>query len=113
MTEQFVNNKLCDFETIEDLQKINKDDLLVLYDFNSLNPNAQADKRSRWPAIETVYLFKTYMDEAVCDLFNSFNWDEINRSPFLIVKYHNSDSLIFQHIPVKENIVNHHKNKRF
>ena len=34
--EEFNNNKLGDLEISNDLQKTNKDDLLVSYDFNSL-----------------------------------------------------------------------------
>ena len=35
--------KLGDLEISKELQKINKDDLLVSYDFNSLYPTAQID----------------------------------------------------------------------
>ena len=44
--DNFLNNKLGNLEISKELQKINKDDLLVSYDFNSLYPSAQIDKNS-------------------------------------------------------------------
>ena len=52
------------------------------------------------------------MNDAICCLFNSGRWNELNRSAFLTVKYHNPENLIFQHIPVKEKVKNPYKNKR-
>ena len=79
------------------------------YDFNSLNPSAQIDKNSTWPEIGTSYPFKIFMNESVCSLFNSGIWNELNRSAFLTVKYHNPENLIFQHLPIKEKIKNPYK----
>ena len=108
--DKFLEKKLGDLKISRDLQKINKDDLLVSYDFNSLYPSAQIDKNSTWPKIETAYPFKKHMSDAVCTLFNSGRWNELNRSAFLTVKYHNPENLIFQHLPVKEKIENPYKN---
>ena len=41
------------------------------------------------------------MSDAVCTLFNSGRWKELNRSDFLTVKYHNPENLVFQRLPVK------------
>ena len=38
--------------------------------------------------------------------------NEINRSAFLTVKYHNPENLVFQHLPIKEKIENPCKNIR-
>ena len=111
--DKFLEKKLGDLEISKDLQKINKDDLLVSYDFNSLYPSAQIDKNSTWPKIETSYPFNTFMNDAICTLFNSGRWNELNRSAFLTVKYHNPENLIFQHLPIKEKIENPYKNNRF
>ena len=81
--DNFLNNKLGNLEISKDLQKINKDDLLVSYDFNSLYPSAQIDINSTWSKIETSYPFKKYMSDAICVLFNSKKWIELNRSAFL------------------------------
>ena len=86
--------------------------MLVSYDFNSLYPSAQIDINSTWPKIEIAYPFKKYMNESICTLFNSGNWNELNRSAFLTVKYHNPEKLVFQHLPIKEKIKNPYKNNR-
>ena len=91
-------------EISKELHKIIKDDLLVSYDFNSLYPSAQVDINSTWPKIETSYPFKKYMSAAVCTLFNSGRWNELNISAFLTVKYHSPEKLIFQHLLVKQKI---------
>ena len=56
--EKFLERKLGELEISKELQKINKDDLLISYDFNSLYPSAQIDINSTWPKIETAYPFK-------------------------------------------------------
>ena len=102
--DKFLEKKLGNLEISKKLQKINKDDLLVSYDFNSLYPSAQIDKNSTWPKIETAYPFKKYMNDAVCTLFNSGRWNELNRSAFITVKYHNPKNMIFQHLPIKKRL---------
>ena len=67
--EDFVNETHGDLEVGMALRMINKDDLLVSYDFNSLSPSAEVDGNSTWPAIETAYLLKKLMKDAVCKIF--------------------------------------------
>ena len=110
--DKFLEKKLGELEVSKDLQKINKDDLLVSYDFNTLYPSSQIDKNSTWPKIETAYPFKNYTSDSVCILFNSGRWNELNRSAFLTLKYHNPENMIFQHLPIKEKIENPYKNNR-
>ena len=110
--DNFLEKQLGELNISKDLKKINKDDLLVSYDFNSLYPSAQIDKNSTWPKIETAYPFRKYMSDAVCTLFNSGRWNELNRSAFLTIKYHNPANLVFQHLPIKEKIENPYKNNR-
>ena len=86
--------------------------MLVSYDFNSLYPSAQIDKNRTRPKIETAYPFKKHMNDSICTLFNSGRWNELNRSAFLTVKYHNPHNLMFQHLPMKEKIENSYKNNR-
>ena len=52
------------------------------------------------------------MNDAVCTLFISGRWNELNRSAFLTVKYHNPENLVFQHLPIKEKTENPYKNNR-
>ena len=52
--DKFLDEKLGKLENSKDLQKTNKDALLVSYDFNSLYPSAQIDIDSTRPKIETA-----------------------------------------------------------
>ena len=65
---------------------INKDGLLVSCNFNSVQPSAEANEDNKWPAIEAPYPFKKYMNDAVCELFNSGRRDFLIRSAFLTVQ---------------------------
>ena len=47
-SDKFLERKLGELEISKELQKINKDDLLVSYDFYSLYPGAQIDINSTW-----------------------------------------------------------------
>ena len=69
--EEFIKKNLANLEISEPLRRINKDDLLFSYDFNSLYPNAEVNKDSKWPAIPTAYLFKKYMNQTACEILNS------------------------------------------
>ena len=100
--DKFPDKKLGELKYSKELQKLNKDNFLVSYDFSSLNPSAQIDLNSIWPKIETVYPFQKTMSDAVCSFFNSRRWNYLNKCPFLTVNYHNPENLIFQNLPVKE-----------
>ena len=80
--DDFIDKKLGKLEISKELQKINKDDLLVSYDFNSLYPSAQIDKNSTWSKIETSYPLKKNMNDSICTLFNIGRWNELDRSAF-------------------------------
>ena len=99
-------------EISKELKSINKDDLLVSYDLNSLYLTVQIDVNITWPKIETNYPFKKYMSEAVFSLFNSGRWNELNTSAFLTVKYHNPKNLVCQQLPINEKVNNLYKNNR-
>ena len=68
--------------------------------------------KSTWPKIETAYPLKKYLTDAVCSLFNSGKWNELNRYDFLTFNYHNTENLVFEHLPLKEKIKNPYKNNR-
>ena len=100
-------------EISTELQNINQDDWLVSFDFNSFYPSAQIDINRTWPKIKTIYPFRKCMSDAVCSLFNSGRWNELNRCGFSTVKYHIPEKLIFQRLPVREKSNNPYKNNRF
>ena len=52
------SKKLVELPISKNLQKIDENDLLFLFDFNKLYRSTQADKDSTWPAIEVAYLFR-------------------------------------------------------
>ena len=52
------------------------------------------------------------MTDAVCKSFISGGWGELNRFAFVTIKYHNPEILIFQHIPIREKVINPQKNNR-
>ena len=56
--DNFLETKLGELEFSKELKKIDKDDLLASWVFNSLYPSAQIDIKSIWPKIETAYPFK-------------------------------------------------------
>ena len=111
--EKFLDKILGELEISKELQKINKDDLLVSYDFNRLYSSAQIDINSTWPKIEIAYPLKKGLKESICSFFNSGRWNKVNRSAFLTVNYHNPKKLVFQRLPMKEKIKNPYKNNRF
>ena len=110
--DKIPDKELGEIEISKALQNINKDDLLVSYDNNSLHPSAQIDVYSTWPKIETAHPFKNSMRSAFCRLFSCGRWNESNRCAFLTVKYHKPENLIFQQLSVKEKIDNPYKNNR-
>ena len=69
--DEILDKKLGDLENSKELQKINKVDLLVSYDFDSFYPSAQVDINSTWPKIETSCPFENYMSDAVCTLLTA------------------------------------------
>ena len=56
--EDFIKKNHASLETREELQKMDKNDLRISSDFNSLNPSAQAYNYSTRLAIETAYPFQ-------------------------------------------------------
>ena len=93
--DKFLDKKIGELRSSKYLQKINKDDLLVSYDFNSLYPSAQIDIKSTWPKRETTCPFKKDMSELICSLVNSGRWNEYKRSALSSVIYHNPENLVF------------------
>ena len=49
----------------KELQNINKDDLLVSIDFNSLYPSVQIDLNSTWTIKEVSYPFENCMSDVI------------------------------------------------
>ena len=93
--EEFINKNFGDLENSRDLQKIDKRDLLISFDFDSCHPRTQTDKASTWLVIEIAYPFKKHMSQAAFEFFSYVRWNEFNGSSFLTVKYRNLEIPIF------------------
>ena len=59
---------------------------------------------STWPAIETAKPLNPEDSEVYCELFNTSEWQTLNKTRFPKVKYHNPENLILQHMAVKEGV---------
>ena len=74
---------------------------LASSDFNSLSP-AMAHKDSKWPKIQTAVAIKQEHSTRLCELFDTGEWKNLNKSGFFKVKYHNPKDFVFQHMAVKQ-----------
>ena len=52
------------------------------------------------------------MNESICTLFNSERWNELKRSAFITVRYHNPENLVFEKLPVKDKNKKPYKSNR-
>ena len=93
------------------MKKIDKSDLLVSSDYNSLYPIAMAQQDSKWPKIETAKSIKKEDSDRSCELLNSGAWKTLNKSGFLKTNYYNPKDIVFQHLGVKVTVFNEHKNR--
>ena len=109
--ENYIKEKLSSLPISKELKAIDKSDLLVSSDYNSLYPSAMAHEKSTWPAIETAKAINPEDSEVYCKLFNTGEWASLNKTGFFKVKYHNPENLILQHMAVKEDVYNETKNK--
>ena len=109
--ENYIKKKLSSLPISKELKAIDKSDLLVSSDYNSLYPSAMAHEKSTWPSIETAEAINPEDSEVYCKLFNSVECASLNKTGFFEVKYHNPENLILQHMAVKEDVYNETKNK--
>ena len=72
--ENYIKKKLSSLPISEELNKIDKSDLLVSSDYNSLHPSVMAHEKSNWPAIETAKGINPEDSEVYCKLFNNREW---------------------------------------
>ena len=109
--EEYVDRKVARIPVSKELAVIDKSDLLVSSDYNSLYPSAMAHPDSKWPKIETAKAIEEEDSDRLCELFNKGDWKSLNKSGFFKVRYYNSKEIIFQHMSVKENVFNDRKNR--
>ena len=75
------------------------------YDATSLYPSARCDENSVYLKMETGFAFKPDMNDVYVQAFNNktFNRDG-DKSAILGLKYYNPSNLIFQPLPVEEEV---------
>ena len=69
--QKYIKKKLSSLPISKELIKIDKSDLLVSSDYNSLYPSAMAHIQPNWPAIETVKALNPEDSEVYCKMFNN------------------------------------------
>ena len=109
--DNYVSKILASLPLSKELNKIDKSDLLVSSDYNSLYPSAMAKDESTWPAIETAKAIKPEDSNHSCELFNNNEWKNLNKTGLFKLKYHNPEELILQHMAFNEEVFNETTNR--
>ena len=109
--EEYVDRKVARIPVSKQLAVIDKSDLLVSSDYNSLYPSAMAHPDSKWPKIETAKAIRLEDSDYLCELFNNREWKNFNKTGFFKIKYDNSENIVFQHMNVKEKVFNDRRNR--
>ena len=74
----------------------------MAFDGKSLYPSAMVDKDSFYPRIETGFLFTPNRETELIQKFRNRTQFKDQASAILRVKFYNTENLIFEHLPVKE-----------
>ena len=77
---------------------MDKSDLLVSSDYNSLYPSAMAHNDSNWSKLETAKTIEKEDSDRLCELINTGEWKSLNKSGFFRIKNYNPKDIIFQHL---------------
>ena len=87
--EEYVDRKIARIPVSKELAVIEKSDLFVSSDYNSLYLSAMAHLDSNWPNIETAKAIEPEDSDRLCELFNNGDWKSLNKSGFFKVRYYN------------------------
>ena len=109
--ESYIKKNLASLTNSKEVKNVDKSDLLVSSDYNSLYPSAMAQLQSTWPAIEIAQAIKPEDSEDLCGLFYTGEWKSMKKTGFFKVKYHNPENLFLQHMGVIEEVFDETKNK--
>ena len=106
--EKYISKKLANLPISKTLQQIDKADLLASSNSNSLYP---IHKDSEWPEIKATQAIKQEDSNRLCELLNTGEWKNLNKSRFCKMKIYNPRDIVFQHMAVKEKVSNDRKNR--
>ena len=109
--EEHIERKIARIPISKQIALIDKSDLFVSSDYNSLHPSAMAHPDSKWPKKETVVAVNTENSDRLCSLFNNCEWKDLNESGFFKMTYYNPKEIFFHYMGVKENVFNARKNR--
>ena len=73
-----ITKKIHALEISKKIKEVKLNEYLVSSDYMCLYRSAQADTRGNWPKLESSYAFDDYMNNAVCTLFNTREWGNLN-----------------------------------
>ena len=93
--EEYIDRKVARIPVSKQLALIDKSDLLVSSDYNSLYPLAMAHPDSKWPTIATAKTINIEDSNYLCELFNNGDWKSLNKTGFFEVKITTLKTLSF------------------
>ena len=104
--EKYVNKKLNMLPIHKELSKLDSNKTQMDFDPTSPYPSAMWDENSVYPKIEPGFAFKPNMNDVYVEAFNKKTYNQdAEESAILSIKYYNPPNLMFQHLPVKENVI--------
>ena len=109
--EAYVDRKIARTPVSKQLAVIDKSDLLVSGDYNSLYASEMAHPDSKWPKIETAKAIRPEDSDYLCELFINGEWKNSNKTWFFKVSYYNPKEIVFRKMSVEENVFNDRKNR--
>ena len=109
--EKYIKKKLSSLPISEELKNINKSDLLVSIDYNSLYLSANAHEKSTWPALERARGINPEDSGLYCEMINTGQWASLNKTGFFKVKFYNLGNLLLQLMAAVEDFYNETKTK--
>ena len=88
-------------------QNMNLDNVMMNFNATSLYFSAMYDEKSVNPKIRTGFVFKPHMNDVFVEAFRNLTFkQEGNERAVFKIKYYNPPNLIFQYLPVKEEVKN-------
>ena len=88
-------------------REINPDDVMMDFDATSLYLSAKNVKKSFYPEMEIGFALKLHTNDIYVEAFKNQTFNKHgDESTILKIKYYSPPDLIFQHLPVKENVKN-------
>ena len=72
----------------KNIKNVDKLDVLVSTDHDSLCPTAMAHNYSKWPKVQTTKAITKEDSDRLCELFNSREWKSLTKSRFFKIKYY-------------------------